>query len=74
MKEMELQDIPLWVWFCLAVGVMIQGTLLFRDARRRGKMPWFWGLWGMTNIPTPSVVYYLFVILPERRRRNKKRL
>ena len=72
MKEMELQDIPLWGWFCLAVGLMLQGTLLFRDARRRGEMPWFWGLWGMTHIPIPSVVYLLCVILSERRRRNKK--
>lgn len=72
MKELQLQDVPLWVWLCLAFGVMLQGTLLFRDAKRRGKMPWFWGLWGMTNIPTPSIVYLLLVVLPEQRRRNRK--
>lgn len=33
----ELQDVPLWLWFGIAVALMLQGTLLFRDARRRGK-------------------------------------
>lgn len=67
----ELQDIPLWLWICIVVAVMLQGTLLFRDARKRGRRAWFWGLWAMTTVPTPSVVYLLVVILPERRRRKK---
>ncbi|WP_339318861.1 hypothetical protein [Paenibacillus sp. FSL R10-2734] len=67
----ELQDVPLWLWVCIAVAVMLQGTLLFRDARRRGRKAWFWGLWGMTTVPSPAVVYLLVVILPERRRRKK---
>ncbi|OBZ16229.1 hypothetical protein A8L34_26470 [Bacillus sp. FJAT-27264] len=66
----ELQDVPLWIWIVVAVCLFLQGNLLFRDAKRRGKMAWFWGLWGITGVPTPTVVYLLFVVLPEFRRRG----
>lgn len=67
----ELQDIPLWLWVCIALAVLLQGTFLFRDAKKRGRRAWFWGLWGMTTVPSPVVVYLLIVILPDRRRRKK---
>lgn len=67
----ELQDIPLWLWILIAVLLMLQGTFLFRDARRRGRKAWFWGLWAITTVPSPVLVYILVVILPERRRRKK---
>jgi hypothetical protein len=67
----ELQNVPLWLWLLIAVLLMLQGTLLFRDARRRGRKAWFWGLWAITTVPSPALVYLLVVILPERRRRKK---
>ncbi|WP_375104001.1 hypothetical protein ACDZ28_03440 [Paenibacillus sp. RS8] len=67
----ELQDVPLWLWILIAVLLMLQGTFLFRDARRRGRKAWFWGLWAITTVPSPVLVYILVVILPERRRRKK---
>ncbi|MEK5239747.1 hypothetical protein NST99_29215 [Paenibacillus sp. FSL L8-0470] len=69
----ELKDVPLWLWICLAAVLMLQGTWIFRDAQKRGKggMAWFWGVWGLTGIPTPAVCYLLFVILPDRRRRKR---
>ncbi|HEY4430535.1 MAG TPA: hypothetical protein VGN87_05795 [Paenibacillus sp.] len=67
----ELQDVPLWAWLLIAVLLMLQGTLLFRDARRRGRKAWFWGLWAITTVPSPALVYLFVVILPERRRRKK---
>ncbi|OMD38349.1 hypothetical protein [Paenibacillus odorifer] len=67
----ELQDVPLWLWLLIAVLLMLQGTFLFRDARRRGRKAWFWGLWAITTVPSPTLVYLLVVILPERRRRKK---
>ncbi|WP_313641295.1 hypothetical protein MHH52_25145 [Paenibacillus sp. FSL K6-0276] len=67
----ELQDVPIWLWLLLAALLMLQGTLLFRDARRRGRKAWFWGLWAITTVPSPALVYLLVVILPERRRRKK---
>lgn len=70
----ELQDIPFVVWVCLAAVLLLQGSLLFRNAQKRGKgrMAWFWGLWGLTGAPTPSVCYLLFVVLPDRRRAKRK--
>lgn len=71
----ELQEVPYWLWACMAAVLLLQGTWLFRDARKRdkGKMAWFWGLWGLTGAPTPIIVYLLVVVLPERRRAGQKR-
>ncbi|WP_310830244.1 hypothetical protein [Paenibacillus pedocola] len=71
----ELQDVPYWLWACIAAVLLLQGTWLFRDARKRdkGKMAWFWGLWGLTGAPTPIIVYLLVVILPDRWRTGQKR-
>jgi hypothetical protein len=71
----ELQDVPYWLWACIAAVLLLQGTWLFRDARKRdkGRMAWFWGLWGLTGAPTPIIVYLLVVILPDRWRTGQKR-
>lgn len=69
----ELRELPVWLLILLPIGLLLQGTLLFRDARKRGKKAWFWGLWGVTGLPTPTVVYFLVAVLPERRRQNKER-
>ncbi|MNH34545.1 Negative regulatory protein YxlD [compost metagenome] len=71
----ELQDVPYWLWACIAAVLLLQGTWLFRDARKRdkGKMAWFWGLWGLTGAPTPIIVYLLVVVLPDRWRAGQKR-
>ncbi|WP_342563042.1 hypothetical protein NST84_26445 [Paenibacillus sp. FSL R7-0345] len=71
----ELQDVPYWLWAVIAVTLLVQGTWLFQDARRRdkGRAAWFWGLWGMTGFPAPLIVYLLFVVLPEHRRGTGRR-
>lgn len=71
----ELQDVPYWLWACIAAVLLLQGTWLFRDARKRekGKMAWFWGMWGLTGAPTPTIVYLLVVVLPEWKRARQKR-
>ncbi|KWX80477.1 hypothetical protein [Paenibacillus jilunlii] len=70
----ELQDVPYWLWGCLAVTLLLQGTLIFHNAQKRGrgKLAWFWGIWGLTGIPTPLICYLLFVVLPDRKRANRK--
>jgi hypothetical protein len=71
----ELQEVPYWLWACIAAVLLVQGTWLFRDARKRnkGRMAWFWGLWGLTGAPSPILVYLLVVILPDRWRTKRKR-
>jgi hypothetical protein len=40
--------------------LLVQGTWMFLDARKRGESYyWLWGLWGLTSIPTPLIVYIL---------------
>ncbi|SEU25201.1 hypothetical protein [Paenibacillus sp. NFR01] len=67
----EQKDLPLWFWICLGIFLLIQGNLLFRDARKRGRKAWFWGLWGITGTPTPVICYLLFVVWLDRRRARK---
>ncbi|KGE20942.1 DUF5652 family protein [Paenibacillus wynnii] len=66
----ELREIPIVFIFLIVLAAMLQGTCLFRNARKRGKRAWFWGLWGVTTIPMPSVVYLLVVVLPDLRRKG----
>ncbi|MBT2292463.1 hypothetical protein J7E73_25680 [Paenibacillus albidus] len=68
----ELRELPVGLWIGLAAGLMLQGTLLFRDARLRGRRAWFWGLWGITGIPTPTLVYLLLVVLPALKKQDQE--
>jgi len=59
-REMnELREIPIWLWITLGIGLLVQSTLLFLDARKHGRYPWFWGIWGLFSLPLPSVLYLL---------------
>jgi len=50
-------DLPMFAWICIGVALLVQGTWLFLDARRRQFHPWLWGLWGLLTGPAPLVVY-----------------
>ncbi|MCL6604560.1 MAG: hypothetical protein K6T94_16980 [Paenibacillus sp.] len=66
----DLQELPIWVLLLIIGAVMLQGTWLFRNARKRGKKAWFWGLWGVTTVPMPTLVYLVVVVLPDLRRKT----
>ncbi|WP_020618232.1 hypothetical protein [Paenibacillus daejeonensis] len=57
----ELQAVPWYMWGILGVALLTQGISLFIDARKRGSYPWFWGIWGLIQFPTPTVIYLLAV-------------
>ncbi|MDU5144375.1 MAG: sigmaY antisigma factor component [Paenibacillus dendritiformis] len=65
-----VDEVPWWLWVLIAVILLVQGTWLFLDARKRGKYPWFWGIWGFTGTPTPLLCYLLFVVKPWRKNRD----
>lgn len=69
---MNDKSLPWWLWIVLALLLLAQAMWIFKDARRRGqgKMAWLWGIWGLINVPTPLIVYWLVVVWPERR--NKR--
>lgn len=61
-------------WAIVAASIcvcLIQGIWMFRDAQKRGRFPWLWGLWGLISCPTPLIFYYFFVIRKDRKK-NKK--
>lgn len=66
--KLHYSQLPIWAWLLLAILMLSQSTWIFRDAQKRGVFPWFWGLWGLIQCPTPLVVYYFVVI-----RRHKKK-
>lgn len=70
--RVEISDLSLTVqivlWLVLAVLMLTQSTLIFLSARKRGKNPWFWGFIGLFNIPFSAILYYFFVIFPERKK------
>ncbi len=62
----DIEGLPLYVLIFILLGVAIQGTWLFLDARKRGANAWFWGIWGCIQMPLPLIAYWFFV------RRKKK--
>ncbi|RKD75140.1 hypothetical protein ATL39_0836 [Sinobaca qinghaiensis] len=67
----ELQEIPIWLYILIFFFLFAQSTFLFIHSRRNGRLRWFWGIWGMLNVPTPLVVYIIYIkyIIPYRERR-----
>ncbi|QJD84317.1 sigmaY antisigma factor component [Cohnella herbarum] len=67
MNEASAQ-VSWWLWTCIGLLLLSQSTVLFLHARSRGGRAWFWGLWGLTQFPCPTLVYLLL-----QWRRNRKR-
>jgi hypothetical protein len=57
----ELNELPVYVWILLACLLLPQGIFLFRDAQKHGENPWLWGIWGLTTVPMPILLYLIFV-------------
>ncbi|RCX13906.1 hypothetical protein DFP94_11917 [Fontibacillus phaseoli] len=70
---MSQESLPWGLWVLIALMLLTQGMWIFRDARKRGKekSAWFWGLWGILNVPTPLIVYLLVEVMPEFRKKRK---
>lgn len=57
-----MNDVTQMEWLLwLGIGFLLfaQSTGLFLHARSRGNKAWFWGLWGLTNFPSPLVAYLI---------------
>ena len=57
----ELKQIPVWLLVLLLIALISQSTWLFIDARKHSRFPWFWGLWGLIQVPMPFILYWLVV-------------
>ena len=60
------------IWAVTVLLLLVQSTLIFLSARKRGKNPWFWGFIGLLNIPSSAILYYVFSIYPEKRKERRK--
>lgn len=55
----DVNTLPLWVWFILALALLTQSILIYRDAEKRGENKWLWGLFGLLNVPSSGLIYYV---------------
>ncbi|GAB6927205.1 hypothetical protein JCM10914A_11880 [Paenibacillus sp. JCM 10914] len=64
----QLTTAELWIVIASFALVLVQGTWLFLDARKRGlgRYAWFWGIWGSTTMPLPLLLYWIFIIRKRR--------
>jgi uncharacterized BrkB/YihY/UPF0761 family membrane protein len=69
-----MTDKELYILLPLFIPVLLtQSILLFIDAKKKGSYAWFWGIWGLLGVPTPTLFYLLFVVLPYHRKKKKKK-
>ncbi|PFG12279.1 transcriptional regulator [Bacillus sp. es.036] len=57
----------------LILLLLTQSMLLFVDAKKKGSYPWLWGIWGLIQLPMPTLFYLLFVVWPYKRRLKKEK-
>lgn len=61
-----------WVAVLCAFAITVPiGIWIFRDAQKRGRFPWLWGLWGIMSEPLPIIFYYIFVIRKDKKHNQK---
>lgn len=63
-----MTDQILLILLLLLPFLLTQSILLFIDAKKRGSYPWFWGIWGLIQLPLPTLFYLLLVVLPYKRK------
>ena len=68
----DFNGVPLPLLIGLIVVLLLQGSWLFVDARKREANAWFWGLWGFIQTPMPILFYWLFVIKKIHKRREQR--
>lgn len=75
-NQYNIAAAPLWLNLVIFVPLLtllfVQGIWLFRDAQKRGRFPWLWGLWGLIHFPEPIIVYYFLVIRKSRKKDSVK--
>lgn len=70
----NLSKIPLGIWILLAIILFTQAIWLFQDSSKRHANKWLWGIWGLIQVPTPLLVYFLVVRKFLARNNKEKRI
>ncbi|MFK3959997.1 transcriptional regulator [Guptibacillus hwajinpoensis] len=67
-----MTNLELYVFVPILILLLLtQSMLLFIDAKKKGSYPWVWGIWGLIQLPMPTLFYLLFVVWPYKRRLKK---
>jgi len=67
---MTIADVPIWAIITLLMIVLSQSIILFLHARHHNhKFYWLWGLFGIIQVPFPTILYILFVVKPWHKKR-----
>jgi hypothetical protein len=61
LNNLDVADVPLWIWLVVIVALLSQAIYLFVDARNRHAYPWFWGIIGAITFPLPIILYAIYV-------------
>ncbi len=56
----DIVELPPILWVLLCLVLLTQAILIYKDAEWRGENKWFWGLFGLLNVPSSGLIY-LFV-------------
>ncbi|TCZ78765.1 sigma-Y antisigma factor component [Paenibacillus albiflavus] len=66
---MTIADIPIWVVLTAILLLFSQSVILFLHARHHNhKFYWLWGLFGIIQFPSPTILYILFAVKPWRKK------
>jgi hypothetical protein len=69
-----MTNLELYVFVPILILLLLtQSMLLFLDAKKKGSYPWLWGIWGLIQLPMPTLFYLLFVVWPYKRRLKKEK-
>ena len=69
-----MTNLELYVFVPILILLLLtQSMLLFIDAKKKGSYPWLWGIWGLIQLPMPTLFYLLFVVWPYKRKLKGKR-
>ena len=55
----DLTEIPVILWVLLGTILLLQGSWMFYDAKKRNEYPWIWGIFGLLNTPGNLLIYLL---------------
>jgi len=57
--NVDLNELPVYLWIILFVALFIQSSWIFWDASKRGENKWLWGVYGLLNVPSSLIVYLI---------------
>lgn len=60
MNKMHPSEVPIQFWIPVVALLFAQSTFLFINARKNGHRYWFWGIIGLINFPSATILYFIF--------------